>query len=111
MVNALWDFRTGTPFVPYIGIGVGMAQAKLDNFAVRGTLLANSSDTVFAYQPMVGVRYHITDALALGVEYRYFATVDPTFKDSSGVKFQAASRATTCSPISAASSARRRRRR
>ena len=87
MVNALWDMRTGTPFVPYIGIGVGVAHAKLDNFTVAGKPLSNSSDIVFAYQPMVGVRYHITDGLAVGAEYRYFATVDPTFKDSSGVKF------------------------
>jgi OmpA-OmpF porin, OOP family len=87
MVNAAWDFRTGTPFVPYIGIGVGMAHVALDNFAVAGRPLSNSSDTVFAYQPMVGVRYHVTDAIAIGAEYRYFATVDPTFKDSTGVKF------------------------
>ncbi len=87
MVNAAWDFRTGTPFVPYIGIGVGMAHVSLDNFAVAGRPLSNSSDTVFAYQPMVGVRYHVTDAIAIGAEYRYFATVDPTFKDSTGVKF------------------------
>ncbi len=87
MANAYWDFRTGTPFVPYIGIGVGVAHVSLDNFGVRGTVIANSSDNVFAYQPMVGVRYHITDALAIGAEYRYFATVDPTFKDTSGVKF------------------------
>jgi OmpA-OmpF porin, OOP family len=87
MVNAAWDFRTGTPFVPYIGIGVGVAHVALDNFAVAGRPLSNSSDTVFAYQPMVGVRYHVTDAIAIGAEYRYFATVDPTFKDSTGVKF------------------------
>jgi len=36
---------------------------------------------------MVGVRYHVTDAIAVGAEYRYFATVDPSFKDSSGTKF------------------------
>lgn len=88
MVNALWDFRTGTPFVPYIGIGVGVASASLDSFSVGGHPLSNSSDVVFAYQPMVGVRYHVTDAIAIGAEYRYFATVDPTFKDSSGVKFR-----------------------
>jgi outer membrane protein OmpA-like peptidoglycan-associated protein len=87
MVNALWDFRTGTPFVPYIGIGVGMASVSLDSFSVAGHPLSNSSDVVFAYQPMVGVRYHVTDAIAIGAEYRYFATVDPTFKDSTGVKF------------------------
>jgi OmpA-OmpF porin, OOP family len=88
MINAYWDFRTGTPFVPYIGIGVGAAHASLDNFAVGGQPLSNSSDTVFAYQPMVGVRYHVTDAIAIGVEYRYFATVQPTFKDSSGQPFK-----------------------
>jgi outer membrane protein OmpA-like peptidoglycan-associated protein len=88
MVNAAWDFRTGTPFVPYIGIGVGIAHVSLDSLSVAGHPLSNSSDTVFAYQPMVGVRYHVTDAIAIGAEYRYFATVDPTFKDSSGVKFK-----------------------
>lgn len=88
MVNTAWDFRTGTPFVPYIGIGVGIAHASLDSFSVAGRPLSNSSDTVFAYQPMVGVRYHVTDAIAVGAEYRYFATVEPTFTDASGVKFK-----------------------
>lgn len=89
MVNGYWDLRTGTPFVPYIGIGVGVARTSLDNFAVGGKPLSNSSDIVFAYQPMVGVRYHVTDNFAFGLEYRYFATVQPTFKDSSGVPFRA----------------------
>lgn len=88
MVNTYWDFRTGTPFVPYIGIGIGAARDSLDNFQVGGHPLSNSSDVEFAYQPMVGVRYLITDAIAVGVEYRYFATVDPTFKDSSGQPFK-----------------------
>ncbi|HVA11837.1 MAG TPA: OmpA family protein [Stellaceae bacterium] len=87
MVNGYWDLRTGTPFVPYIGIGVGAARASLDNFSVGGKPLSNSSDIVFAYQPMVGVRYHLTDNIALGLEYRYFATVQPTFKDASGTRF------------------------
>jgi outer membrane protein OmpA-like peptidoglycan-associated protein len=87
MVNFLWDLRTGTPFVPYIGIGVGAARASLDSFSVAGKPLSNSSDIVFAYQPMVGVRYHITDAIAVGAEYRYFATTNPNFKDASGTSF------------------------
>jgi OOP family OmpA-OmpF porin len=87
MVNGYWDLRTGTPFVPYIGLGVGAARASIDSFSVAGKPLSNSSDIVFAYQPMVGVRYHFTDAIALGVEYRYFATVEPTFKDASGIPF------------------------
>jgi OmpA-OmpF porin, OOP family len=65
-----------------------MAHVSLDSLSVAGRRLSNSSDTVFAYQPMVGVRYHITDAIAVGAEYRYFATIDPTFRDSSGIKFK-----------------------
>lgn len=84
MVNAYWDLRTGTPFVPYIGLGLGAVRSSLDSLAVAGAPLANSSDITFAYQPMVGVRYHITDNVAVGAEFRYFAAVDPVFKDSAG---------------------------
>ena len=79
MVRALWDLRTGTPFVPYIGIGVGASHVSLDNVRSNGTALSNSSDNVFAYEPIVGVNYLVTPNLALGLEYRYFATVDPSF--------------------------------
>ncbi|HKR20223.1 MAG TPA: OmpA family protein [Stellaceae bacterium] len=84
MARALWDLRTGTPFVPYIGIGVGASHVTLDNLRANGTTLANSSDTVFAYEPIVGVNYMVLPNLALGLEYRYFATVDPSFAASSG---------------------------
>ena len=84
MVRALWDLRTGTPFVPYIGIGVGASHVTLDNLRANGTTLANSSDTVFAYEPILGVNYMVLPNLALGLEYRYFATVDPSFAYTSG---------------------------
>ncbi|MDE2228901.1 MAG: outer membrane beta-barrel protein [Alphaproteobacteria bacterium] len=84
MVRALWDLRTGTPFVPYIGIGVGASHVTLDNARYNGTTLSNSSDTVFAYEPIVGVNYLILPNIALGLEYRYFATVDPSFSYAPG---------------------------
>lgn len=84
MVRALWDLRTGTPFVPYIGIGVGASHVSLDNVRANGTTLSNSSDNVFAYEPIVGVNYMVLPNLALGLEYRYFATVDPSFTYASG---------------------------
>lgn len=84
MVRALWDLRTGTSFVPYIGIGVGASHVTLDNVRANGTPLSNSSDTVFAYEPIVGVNYLVTPNLALGLEYRYFATVDPSFAFAPG---------------------------
>ncbi len=87
MFNASWDLRTGSRWVPYLGVGVGGAEVSLNDLMVGGVPVSNSSDFVFAYQPFVGVRYMLTDRLALGLEYRYVATVDPTFKDSSGRPF------------------------
>jgi len=86
MVNFLWDMRTGTFVVPYIGIGVGASEVSLDNATYNGHLQSNSSQLVFAYQPMVGVNFHITPQLALGLQYRYFATVDPSFNYAPGGK-------------------------
>jgi OmpA-OmpF porin, OOP family len=86
MLNVIWDMRTGTNWVPYIGIGVGASYATLDNVKYNGTLQSNSSDLVFAYQPIVGVDYHFTPNLALGLQYRYFSTVDPSFNYAPGGK-------------------------
>jgi outer membrane protein OmpA-like peptidoglycan-associated protein len=84
MLNAFWDFRTGTPFVPYIGIGVGATSVSLNNVTRNCALLSNSSDLEFAYQPMVGVNFFVTPNLALGLQYRYFASVDPSFSFPGG---------------------------
>jgi outer membrane protein OmpA-like peptidoglycan-associated protein len=88
MANAIWDLRTDTRWVPYIGMGVGGANLSLNGVGVGGVPISNSSDFVFAYQPMVGVRYMVSDRIQVGLEYRYFATVDPTFKDSSGQPYK-----------------------
>jgi opacity protein-like surface antigen len=39
---------------------------------------------VFAYQVIGGLGYDLTQRLTAFVEYRYFATVDPTFNASNG---------------------------
>jgi outer membrane protein OmpA-like peptidoglycan-associated protein len=88
MVNAIWDLRTDSRWVPYIGMGVGAANLSLNSLGVGGVPLSNSSDLVFAYQPMAGIRYMVSDRVQVGLEYRYVATVDPTFKDSSGQPFK-----------------------
>jgi len=84
MLNAFWDFRTDSAFVPYIGIGVGATSVRLDNVRRNGALLSDSSDLEFAYQPMVGVNFFVTPNLALGLQYRYFASVDPSFSFPGG---------------------------
>ena len=78
MANAFVDFENPTPFTPFVMAGIGAAYIDLDDFSVAGVSLAiNEDDTVFAYQVGAGVAMGFTEALALSLEYRYFATGDP----------------------------------
>lgn len=75
MINGLYDIATGTSFVPYLGAGVGGARVRAGNL---GTLTSGASvgggDTVFAYQGIAGLDYHVDANWALGASYRYFGT-------------------------------------
>ncbi len=86
MVNGYYDIATGTPFVPYIGLGIGGSYFRFNQLNTTNKTpniqIANGGDYVFAYQPIVGVQYLINDQWSAGVEYRYFGTLDPTIKYS-----------------------------
>ncbi|MBE1237883.1 OmpA family protein [Phaeovibrio sulfidiphilus] len=81
MVNALFDFDTGTALYPYIGGGVGAVLGWID--MPRG--VKDGSDTAFGYQGIAGVGYNITDNFGMTVDYRYLGTT--SFKDG-GVKYE-----------------------
>ncbi len=91
MVNGYYDIATGTPWVPYIGFGIGITQIDLNNVKATpsNVPISNSSDTQFAYQPMVGIQYLIDSQWSAGVEYRYFASSDGHFKTATGELFTA----------------------
>jgi opacity protein-like surface antigen len=84
MINAYYDFKTGTPFTPYIGAGIGFAQVSANDVGAFGVVLVDDDDTVFAYQAIAGVGYSISNALTLDLMYKYFATTDPEFNDVVG---------------------------
>jgi OOP family OmpA-OmpF porin len=84
MINALYDVPTGWAITPYVGAGIGYARVKADNVAVSGTAIMDDSDNVFAYQGILGAAYALTQNLKLGLDYRYFATLDPEFSTSVG---------------------------
>jgi OmpA-OmpF porin, OOP family len=73
MANGYYDFDLGLPVTPYVGVGVGAAIVTLHFVG------SEDSDTVFAYQGIVGISYPVAPTASLGVEYRYFATADPNF--------------------------------
>lgn len=86
MVNFLYDIQTGTPWVPFLGGGIGYSRVGMNNLsAVGGPTLVDSSDNVFAYQFKGGVAYQFDPAWAVTVAYRYFATENPSFSGSSAM--------------------------
>jgi len=86
MVNFLYDIQTGTPWVPFLGGGIGYSRVGMNNLsAVGGPTLVDSSDNVFAYQFKGGVAYQFDPALAVTVAYRYFATENMSFSGASAM--------------------------
>lgn len=83
--NAFYDFSTGTMVTPYVGLGAGVAFADADHIgslANGGSL--NDSKAEFAYQAIAGVAAQLDDNWALTADYRYVASLDPTFKNTAG---------------------------
>jgi len=77
LANAYWDFRTGSPFTPYLGGGVGFAVNQLsrhDDATTNGATTSVSqgtSDVQFAGAAMAGVYYDLSSFVAIDVNYRY----------------------------------------
>ena len=87
MFNAYYDIPTGMRLQPFIGVGLGFTAFSMDGIASSGARLINSGKRVFAYQPMIGVNLAVSDHVTLGLEYRYFASVDPGLIDAAGQRF------------------------
>src|SRR5215470_9519440 len=78
MTNVLYDFTLGYPITPHIGFGIGAADV-FDGLKVPGIgQLFNNSSWQFGYQGIAGIRYNLNPNLTLDLDYRYFATTQPT---------------------------------
>ena len=88
MANAIYDinlrhlFKVDTNFTPYVGVGVGAARIEIvGNYSTPyptppGSLAAldfGGKQWALAYQGIVGVSYNVSQAITIGVDYRYFA--------------------------------------
>jgi len=71
MTNAIYDFNVGWLLTPHIGAGIGGAVLNGNLNAPALGYRSKTSDVVFAYQAIAGVRYPITPNLMLDVDYRY----------------------------------------
>jgi opacity protein-like surface antigen len=75
MINSWVDFRTRSPFRPYMGIGVGAARLTLDDAG-----FSDDDDTRFAYQAGAGIGLPIGNHFTVSVGYRYFGMLDATLR-------------------------------
>lgn len=98
LFNAYYDFRTGTPFTPYLGGGVGFAVNQLTqeisavDTGAAGNASASSRSTHigFAGAAMAGVTWEINSFFALDINYRYLHIAGsdvntPIYSDSSTI--------------------------
>jgi OmpA-OmpF porin, OOP family len=70
MANVMYDFRFGSPIVPYIGGGAGVS------FVSAYALGTSTSSTVFAYQGIIGVGYEINPSFRFNIDGRYHGTTN-----------------------------------
>lgn len=75
MGNIYLDLPTGSPVMPFLGAGIGVANVELE---IDGA--GSGDDTVFAYQVAAGVGFMLNAQTTLDLQYRYFATEDPNLE-------------------------------
>lgn len=75
LLNGYFDINFGSPIVPYISAGAGIANVEYD---IRDR---SRDQNVFAYAFGAGVAYAFNKKFSLDLAYRYFATEDVEFDD------------------------------
>jgi opacity protein-like surface antigen len=69
MTNVLYDFSTGWPIMPHIGVGIG-AMNVFDGLKIPSrALVFNDSSWQFAYQAIGGLRYDTNPVLTFDLDY------------------------------------------
>jgi OmpA-OmpF porin, OOP family len=74
MANLLYDFAPGAAITPYIGAGAGVA--FVDGINIFGST-TDLSNTVFAYQGIIGVGLNVDSNLRVNLDGRYHGTTNP----------------------------------
>ena len=76
MVNLYYDLGKFGRFVPYVGVGLGVAYHRLGEVSFTGNPALNNriegnNDLAFAWSLMAGTAYQISDRAILDIGYRY----------------------------------------
>lgn len=86
MANVYFDLPLPLPiFTPYVTAGVGLAQVGFKNVVLsNASLVADGTDDVYAWQVGAGLLIKFMPLTRLVLDYRYFATEDPSVTDAFG---------------------------
>jgi len=80
LFNGWIEFENASRITPYLGGGIGAAQARISNVRSGGALLYRSDATAaFAYQAGAGLSFAPARRARIDVGYAYHATSDPDF--------------------------------
>jgi opacity protein-like surface antigen len=85
LVIGYLEFKNKTAVTPYLSAGMGVDKYNISAMPVLsgGNLTTESHDaTLFAYQFGAGVGYAVTEKLTIDLKYRYFATSNAQFGDT-----------------------------
>ena len=74
MLNGYYDIATGSPWTPFVGVGIGWSKLDLDTPAFP----ISDNDDVFTYQFIGGVAYAFNEQWSVDAEYRFVGTGDAT---------------------------------
>lgn len=83
LANVVFRFPNSSPFIPFIGVGVGGVAAVL----TIDDIISEDDDTdvVFAWQVQAGVHYRINDNMSAGITYKYLGVDSPEFDIGGGI--------------------------
>lgn len=86
MLNSFATFREDHALTPYLGVGLGAAQVRLDKLKIIGSPLIDDEDLVFAAQFGCGITTDLTSWLRLDLGYRYSYIQAPELAETDGRK-------------------------
>jgi opacity protein-like surface antigen len=87
LVNAIYDIHLGWPVSPHFGAGIGVVGLH-DRISVPVIGVGQATDQTdweFGYQAIAGLRYDISPALAVDLDYRYLGTTTARFTTRPGL--------------------------
>lgn len=90
MATATYEFDTGSPIRPYLGIGAGVVTLEYDNVGpvFSAGQFVDDKDSAFAYQAHAGLIYSVTPNLDLTLGYRFIDSNGLSYTTTAGTGFE-----------------------